>query len=229
MYLLSLIRYSQGKVIAGLANGSLAFFSHSTGGWNLQAKEEMSLGSPPVQPIRCCLAKAEGLWVGYWNKIHIINVTSRKVEVRLTSKHRKLHLCVCASSSSFFFLVTHFCFLSFWLSFSPPEIVCGVGAWWAAGAFPVSGWEWRLGFLSAGPHPQAFWLGHRAASSTSGPVSHGDQSTRLESKGNIFPLLFQSVFHRNHLQFADSYSTNTHILSFSVALCLSVCPSISLF
>ncbi|XP_062395160.1 C-Jun-amino-terminal kinase-interacting protein 4 [Sardina pilchardus] len=82
------LTYSQGKVIAGLANGTLAFFSHCTSGWDLQSKEEMSLGSPPVQPIRCCLAKGEGLWVGYWNKIHMIDVTSRKVEKSFTVSER---------------------------------------------------------------------------------------------------------------------------------------------
>ncbi|XP_041964032.1 C-Jun-amino-terminal kinase-interacting protein 4 [Alosa sapidissima] len=82
------LTYSQGKVIAGLANGTLAFFSHSISGWDLQSKEEMSLGAPPVQPIRCCLAKGEGLWVGYWNKIHMIDVTSRKVEKSFTVSER---------------------------------------------------------------------------------------------------------------------------------------------
>ncbi|KAL2084114.1 hypothetical protein ACEWY4_019632 [Coilia grayii] len=82
------LTYSQGKVIAGLANGTLAFFSHSPTGWDLQSKEEMCLGLPPVQPIRCCLAKGEGLWVGYWNKVHMIDVASRKVEKTFTVSER---------------------------------------------------------------------------------------------------------------------------------------------
>ncbi|XP_063054986.1 C-Jun-amino-terminal kinase-interacting protein 4 [Engraulis encrasicolus] len=82
------LTYSDGKVIAGLANGTLAFFSHGPSGWDLQLKGEMSLGSPPVQPIRCCLAKGAGLWVGYWNKIHMIDVATRKIEKSFTVSER---------------------------------------------------------------------------------------------------------------------------------------------
>lgn len=35
-----------------------------------------------MQPIRCCLAKGSRLWVGYWNKVHVVDMESRKVEVR---------------------------------------------------------------------------------------------------------------------------------------------------
>ncbi|CAK6966155.1 C-Jun-amino-terminal kinase-interacting protein 4 [Scomber scombrus] len=72
---------SQGQVIAGLADGTLAFFSHSSGDWNLQAHTVMPLGSNPLQPIRCCLSKSSRLWVGYWNKVHVVDIESRKVEV----------------------------------------------------------------------------------------------------------------------------------------------------
>ncbi len=98
-------------MIAGLANGTLAFFTHSSGvclrfsllgcvflrhelylwlviiiflgTWNLQSQEVLSLGTPPLQPIRCCLAKEGCLWVGYWNKVYMISVKIRKVEVGL--------------------------------------------------------------------------------------------------------------------------------------------------
>lgn len=49
--------------------------------WNLQSQEVLSLGTPPLQPIRCCLAKEGCLWVGYWNKVYMISVKNRKVEV----------------------------------------------------------------------------------------------------------------------------------------------------
>ena len=101
-------------MIAGLANGRLAFFSHTTSGWDLQSKEEMSLGSPPVQPIRCCLAKGEGLWVGYWNKIHMINITSQEVEVSLKDKDKHIH-----NSLVFVLLFTPLCPLSLSLCLSP--------------------------------------------------------------------------------------------------------------
>ncbi|XP_047454512.1 C-Jun-amino-terminal kinase-interacting protein 4 isoform X2 [Mugil cephalus] len=74
------LMYSQSQVIAGLADGTLAFFSHSSGGWNLQSHSVMPLGSTPLQPIRCCLPKGGRLWVGYWNKIHVVDTDSKKVE-----------------------------------------------------------------------------------------------------------------------------------------------------
>ncbi|KAJ8355022.1 hypothetical protein SKAU_G00225890 [Synaphobranchus kaupii] len=74
------LTYTQGQVIAGLANGTLAFFKENPGGWDLLHRELLSLGSPPLQPIRCCLSKGSGLWVGYWNKVHVIDVHSRKVQ-----------------------------------------------------------------------------------------------------------------------------------------------------
>ncbi|KAM7383340.1 hypothetical protein PAMP_003002 [Pampus punctatissimus] len=74
------LMYSQGQVIAGLADGTLAFFLYSSGTWNLQSHTVMPLGSTPLQPIRCCLAKGGRLWVGYWNKVHVVDIDSKKVE-----------------------------------------------------------------------------------------------------------------------------------------------------
>ncbi|XP_045555839.1 C-Jun-amino-terminal kinase-interacting protein 4 isoform X1 [Salmo salar] len=82
------LTYSQGQVIAGFANGTLAFFSHNPGGWNLQSHEVLPLGSTPLQPIRCCLAKGACLWVGYWNRVHVVDVENRKVEQTLTVSER---------------------------------------------------------------------------------------------------------------------------------------------
>ncbi|XP_024917031.1 C-Jun-amino-terminal kinase-interacting protein 4 isoform X2 [Cynoglossus semilaevis] len=74
------LTYSHGHVVAGLADSSLAFFSHSSGGWNLQPHTVLPLGSNPLQPLRCCLAKDGRLWVGCWNKVHVVDLTGRKVE-----------------------------------------------------------------------------------------------------------------------------------------------------
>ncbi|KAM9353191.1 C-Jun-amino-terminal kinase-interacting protein 4 [Symphorus nematophorus] len=82
------LTYSQGQVIAGLADGTLAFFSHSSGGWNLQSHYVMPLGSNPLQPIRCCLAKGGRLWVGYWNKVHVVDVESKKIEQNFSVSER---------------------------------------------------------------------------------------------------------------------------------------------
>ncbi len=53
------------------------------GTWNLQSQEVLSLGTTPLQPVRCCLAKEGCLWVGYWNKVYLISVKIRKIEVGL--------------------------------------------------------------------------------------------------------------------------------------------------
>ncbi|XP_058503520.1 C-Jun-amino-terminal kinase-interacting protein 4 isoform X1 [Solea solea] len=74
------LTYCQSQVIAGLADGTLAFFSHSSGGWNLRSHSVVPLGSNPLQPIRCSLAKDGRLWVGYWNKVHVVDINSKKVE-----------------------------------------------------------------------------------------------------------------------------------------------------
>ncbi|KAM3613521.1 uncharacterized protein V6R79_000928 [Siganus canaliculatus] len=82
------LTYTQGHVIAGLADGTLAFFSHCPGGWNLQLHDVMPLGSNPLQPIRCCLAKGTRLWVGYWNRVHVVDINSRKVEQTFSVSER---------------------------------------------------------------------------------------------------------------------------------------------
>ncbi|XP_054477266.1 C-Jun-amino-terminal kinase-interacting protein 4 isoform X2 [Anoplopoma fimbria] len=82
------LMHSQDQVIAGLADGTLAFFSHSSGGWNLQSHYVMPLGTKPLQPIRCCLAKGGRLWVGYWNKVHVVDVVSKKVEQTFSVSER---------------------------------------------------------------------------------------------------------------------------------------------
>ncbi|KAM4735484.1 C-Jun-amino-terminal kinase-interacting protein 4 [Anableps anableps] len=74
------LMYSNNQVIAGLADGTLAFFSQTLDGWNLQSHSVMPLGVNPLQPIRCCLAKGARLWVGYWNKVHIVDTDNKKVE-----------------------------------------------------------------------------------------------------------------------------------------------------
>uniref|UniRef100_A0A8C2Q2E4 Si:dkey-17m8.1 n=1 Tax=Cyprinus carpio TaxID=7962 RepID=A0A8C2Q2E4_CYPCA len=56
--------------------------------WDLQSQEVLSLGTPPLQPVRCCLAKEGCLWVGYWNKVYMISVKIRKVEKSFTVSER---------------------------------------------------------------------------------------------------------------------------------------------
>ncbi|XP_062321743.1 C-Jun-amino-terminal kinase-interacting protein 4 [Osmerus eperlanus] len=82
------LTHSQGRVIAGLADGTLAFFSHTSGGWDLQTHQVLAMGSTPLQPIRCCLAKGAGLWVGYWNRVHVVDIQNQKVEQTFTVSER---------------------------------------------------------------------------------------------------------------------------------------------
>uniref|UniRef100_UPI0037E90D93 C-Jun-amino-terminal kinase-interacting protein 4 isoform X2 n=1 Tax=Semicossyphus pulcher TaxID=241346 RepID=UPI0037E90D93 len=82
------LTYSQGQAIAGLADGTLAFFSHTSGGWNLQSHSTMTVGSNPLQPIRCCLTKGSRLWVGYWNKVHVVDIDSKKAEQTFSVSER---------------------------------------------------------------------------------------------------------------------------------------------
>ncbi|XP_076844488.1 C-Jun-amino-terminal kinase-interacting protein 4 isoform X2 [Brachyhypopomus gauderio] len=95
------LTFSPGQVIAGLGNGTLAFFRHSSGGWDLQSHDTLSLGTPPLQPIRCCLVKNERLWVGYWNKVYMIDVVDRKIEksftVSVRSEQQVRFLCAAGS------------------------------------------------------------------------------------------------------------------------------------
>ncbi|XP_039596862.1 C-Jun-amino-terminal kinase-interacting protein 4 [Polypterus senegalus] len=77
-------------MIAGLANGTLAIFSRDTGGaWDLQCHHFVSVGSAPVQPIRCSLAIQDSLWCGYWNNIHIINMQSGAMERSISVSSRR--------------------------------------------------------------------------------------------------------------------------------------------
>lgn len=66
--------------------------------WNLQSQEVLSLGTPPLQPIRCCLAKEGCLWVGYWNKVYMISTKNRKVEVGHEWKRCRSLFVLCFST-----------------------------------------------------------------------------------------------------------------------------------
>uniref|UniRef100_A0A8C6SIL7 Si:dkey-17m8.1 n=1 Tax=Neogobius melanostomus TaxID=47308 RepID=A0A8C6SIL7_9GOBI len=82
------LTFSQNQVMAGLADGTLAFFSPASGGWDLASHSVMSLGCTPLQPIRCCLAKSGRMWVGYWNKVHVVDIEHKKVEHVFTVSER---------------------------------------------------------------------------------------------------------------------------------------------
>ncbi|KAJ3598212.1 hypothetical protein NHX12_001723 [Muraenolepis orangiensis] len=95
------LTYSSNQVIAGLADGTLAFFSHNGGGWDLPSHQVMHLGATPLQPIRCCLAKGGRLWVGYWNRVHVVDIESQKVEQTFLVSERSVQQVrfLCAAGS----------------------------------------------------------------------------------------------------------------------------------
>lgn len=73
----------------GCVGVKLVYSLWPSGGWNLQSYHSMPLGSTPIQPIRCCLAKGSRLWVGYWNKVHVVDVDGRKIEVKRKEQSMK--------------------------------------------------------------------------------------------------------------------------------------------
>ncbi|CAL8247329.1 unnamed protein product [Lota lota] len=82
------LTYSSNQVIAGLADGTLAFFSHNGGGWDLPSHQVLHLGTTPLQPLRCCLSKGGRLWVGYWNRVHVVDIESKKIEQTFSVSER---------------------------------------------------------------------------------------------------------------------------------------------
>lgn len=134
-------------------------------GWNLQSHSLMPLGSNPVQPIRCCLAKGGRLWVGYWNKIYVVDTESKKVEVRNRGNDTYYCLlCLILTIS-----LTHSLYS---LSYFTANIL-SLWAQWTAGSLSVRWWKWGLDFLPTGPNPQAVWLVHRTATTGSWLCSFG--------------------------------------------------------
>lgn len=137
-----------------------------TGGWNLQSPSVMPLGSNPLQPIRCCLVKGSRLWVGYWNRVHVVNTDSKKVEVR--NREGSYFPCVLCSHR----LWTHRHF---------PDLTANIlGVWTqrAAGSFPLCGWKWCLDIVPTWPNPQALWLVHWTAATGSRFYCFGHENIR---------------------------------------------------
>jgi len=72
-----------GRVLAALANGSVAMFCRGPDGqWDLGSYHLVDLGQPH-NSIRCMVAVHGRVWCGYRNKIHVIHPRSLQVEVNL--------------------------------------------------------------------------------------------------------------------------------------------------
>lgn len=72
-----------GRVLAALANGSVAMFCRGPDGqWDLGSYHLVDLGQPH-NSIRCMVAVHGRVWCGYRNKIHVVHPRSLQVEVNL--------------------------------------------------------------------------------------------------------------------------------------------------
>ncbi len=75
-------RHIKGRVMAALADGSVAVFHRAQDGqWDLTNYHLLDLGKPH-HSIRCmCVIANKHLWCGYRNRIHVVDPKSLKVEV----------------------------------------------------------------------------------------------------------------------------------------------------
>jgi mitogen-activated protein kinase 8 interacting protein 3 len=70
-----------GRVLAALADGSVAVFCRgSDGQWDLGSYHLVDLGRPH-HSIRCMVTVHGRVWCGYRNKIHVLHPRSLQVEV----------------------------------------------------------------------------------------------------------------------------------------------------
>lgn len=85
---LSIVHVS-GRVLAALANGSVAMFCRgSDGQWDLGSYHLVDLGQPH-NSIRCMVAVHGRVWCGYRNKIHVLHPRSLQVEKSLDAHPRR--------------------------------------------------------------------------------------------------------------------------------------------
>ncbi|XP_069688441.1 JNK-interacting protein 3 isoform X4 [Periplaneta americana] len=85
---LSIVHIS-GRVLAALADGSVAIFRRgSDGQWDLGSYHLVDLGRPH-HSIRCMVAVHGRVWCGYRNKIHVLHPRSLQVEKSLDAHPRR--------------------------------------------------------------------------------------------------------------------------------------------
>ncbi|KAJ8866190.1 hypothetical protein PR048_033714 [Dryococelus australis] len=83
------IVHMQGRVLAALADGTVAVFRRGMDGqWDLGSYHLVDLGSP-LHSIRCMVAVHSRIWCGYRNKIHVLNPHSLAVLKSFDAHPRK--------------------------------------------------------------------------------------------------------------------------------------------
>ncbi|KAM9113419.1 C-Jun-amino-terminal kinase-interacting protein 4-like [Pangshura tecta] len=72
--------HTQGRAVTALGNGTVAVFHRDAAGhWDLQRPRLLDLGRPR-QSIRCALAVGSQVWVGYRNRVYVMEPRSAKVQ-----------------------------------------------------------------------------------------------------------------------------------------------------
>ncbi|XP_050783401.1 C-Jun-amino-terminal kinase-interacting protein 4-like isoform X2 [Gopherus flavomarginatus] len=72
--------HAQGRAVTALGNGTIAVFHRDAAGrWDLQHPRLLDLGRPR-QSIRCALAVGSQVWVGYRNRVYVMEPRSARVQ-----------------------------------------------------------------------------------------------------------------------------------------------------
>ncbi|XP_038055618.1 C-Jun-amino-terminal kinase-interacting protein 4-like isoform X3 [Patiria miniata] len=83
------IVHTKGRVLAALANGTIAVFHRSTDGqWDVNNYHLLDLGRPQYS-IRCMVLVYDRIWCGLRNKVHVIHPQTLKVERSFDAHPRK--------------------------------------------------------------------------------------------------------------------------------------------
>ena len=85
----SIFRHVKGRVMAAMANGSVAIFHRAPDGqWDLLNYHLLDLGKPQAS-IRCMIRVHNKVWCGYRNKIFEINPRTMTVDATFDAHPRK--------------------------------------------------------------------------------------------------------------------------------------------
>ena len=86
----ALFSHVRGRVMASLANGSIAIFHRNPtdGQWDLNNYHLLDLGKPH-HSIRCMIQVQNKVWCGYRNKVFVVNPEMMKVESTFDAHPRR--------------------------------------------------------------------------------------------------------------------------------------------
>ena len=88
LFYFSHFSHVKGRVLAALADGTVAIFQRdSSGQWDLRNYHLLDLGRPH-HSIRCMVQVHSKVWLGYRNRIHIVDPKLMSVEATLDAHPR---------------------------------------------------------------------------------------------------------------------------------------------